>query len=221
VRQPRARVGPCPPHEAVQAGDVSELRVTAEIRPAHLSNYSTGRRNTAVDLVVLHTAESERTPALIAKGSIPSAVHWFSDARAKASAHYVVGREGKLWQCVAEGDAAWHAGNAAYNLRSIGIEVEGFAAHRDTWTPEVLAALTTLCADIAERHGLPPDRRHFIGHREVPDGHGGWGGAGHHEDPGPWLPWDDLLESIYLELAAGPLPPAPVPPATLIPPAAR
>jgi N-acetyl-anhydromuramyl-L-alanine amidase AmpD len=175
-------------------------RLSTIVSPAHTGNYARGRQNTPVDLIVLHTTEADRGPGTKGK---PSAVYWFANPEAKASAHYVVGREdGSVWQCVAEGDTAFHAGNREYNRRSIGIEVEGFAARRDTWTPEVMTALTALCADLLERHQIPLDRHHLIGHREVPDGHGGVGGAGHHSDPGPHLPWDDLLESIHLELAA-------------------
>jgi N-acetyl-anhydromuramyl-L-alanine amidase AmpD len=168
-------------------------RIRPELRPALPQDFARGRENTPVDLVVLHTTEGS---------SLDGATRWWDRDEVVASAHYVV--EGRrVVQRVAEGDTAFHAGNRAYNRRSIGIEVVGFAARRDTWTPDVIATLAALCADIVERHGVRLDRHHLIGHREVPDGKGGWGGAGHHEDPGPFLPWDDLLEAVHLELHRG------------------
>jgi N-acetyl-anhydromuramyl-L-alanine amidase AmpD len=178
-------------------------RISPEVRPALPQDFARGRANTPVDLIVLHTTEGS---------SIDGAARWWDEAEVIASAHYIVhGR--RIVQRVAEGDTAFHAGSRLYNRRSIGIEVVGFSASRDTWTPEVVATLAQLCADIVDRHGIPLDRHHLIGHREVPDGKGGWGGAGHHTDPGVLIPWDDLLESIHAELYGTPLEPAPVPPA--------
>lgn len=198
------REGVTGPRDSTASGQTGPALATT-LSPAHAGNYGNGRGYDSVDTLVIHTTQSDRGPN--PKGK-PSAVYWFAQPHPKgkeSSAHYVVGSDGSAWQCVPEGDTAWHCGNAEYNRRSIGIEVEGFCESRNTWTPEVMTALTALCADILDRHQIPIDRHHIIGHREVPDGHGGFGGAGHHTDPGPHLPWDDLLESIHLELRGEPL----------------
>jgi N-acetyl-anhydromuramyl-L-alanine amidase AmpD len=178
------------------------LPVTVKL--AARSNYG-ARQNTHVDLVVLHTTESCRTPAAIEGGRSPSAVNWFADPSAKASAHYVIGREGAIWGSVPEGEAAWHCGNALWNRRSIGIEVEGFAGKRETWSPEVMAALVALVADICQRHGIPADPAHIIGHADVPDPASPWlkGGRSHHTDPGPHLQFGALVDAVRAELAEG------------------
>ena len=44
---------------------------------------------------------------------------------AHASANFVVGRAGQVKELVPLHDIAWHAGNWAYNLRSVGIENDG------------------------------------------------------------------------------------------------
>lgn len=163
------------------------------------------RRNTPVDLIILHTTEGS---------TISGATDWWDREEVVASAHYVL--DGKrVVQCVAEGDAAFHCGNPAYNRRSIGIEVVGSARKPETWKPEVVAQLAALCGDVALRHGISIDRHHIIGHAEVPcprpNCAGKWGGASHHTDPGPHLPWDDLLEAIWLAVGDLALPAAPVP----------
>lgn len=64
-------------------------------------------------------------------GSSPeSAVSHFQDASAKASAHLVIGRDGKVWQLVPFNTMAWHAGASSWAGRdglngfSIGIELD-------------------------------------------------------------------------------------------------
>ena len=86
-------------------------------------NYS-DRAGAPIDLVVLHYTAS---------GSAQGTARWFADPISRVSAHFVLGRQGELIQCVALKDAAWHCGVAdvvlsgeAYsncNQRSIGIEL--------------------------------------------------------------------------------------------------
>ena len=61
--------------------------------------------------------------------STSAAIKWLCDARAKASAHLVVGPDGAVTQLVAFNKKAWHAGNSSWNdlngmnSFSIGIEI--------------------------------------------------------------------------------------------------
>lgn len=137
------------------------------------------RGNTPIDTVVIHVTE----------GGFEGTLRWF-ETDAKASAHYVIAMDGRICPCVPEEQAAWHAGNKAVNLRSIGIELEG---HTDTlrMPAEQMLALGELVRDIRRRHAILLDRAFILGHSEVPDPlHLGlFGGAGHHTDPGPLFPW--------------------------------
>ena len=180
--------------------------IPVDIRTAHPDNYGS-RHNAPIDLVVVHTTESQRDPDAIERGALPSAVMWFRDPRAEASAHYVVGHDGRVYGCVPEGLCAWHAGNALVNRRSIGIEVEGVAGRRSTWFPEVMAALVSLVADVCQRHGIPVDARHIIGHADVPDPASPWlrGGKSHHTDPGEFFDRDALIDAVRMELGGGDL----------------
>jgi N-acetyl-anhydromuramyl-L-alanine amidase AmpD len=171
---------------------------------AFAGNY--GSRGThMVDTVIIHTTE----------GSLSSAVSWFGQdhkpsGQGASSAHYVVGKDGEVVQCVAEGDCAYHAGHFGVNLRSIGIECEGHAADPATWTPELLEALLELCEGIVRRHGVPVQRTSagpgFAGHADVPDPTrpGRFGGAGGHTDPGHHFPWIIFLDRLTARLTAAP-----------------
>jgi N-acetylmuramoyl-L-alanine amidase len=61
--------------------------------------------------------------------SADSSVTWLTNPAAKASAHVVIGEDGKIVQLVPLNMIAWHAGKSAYNNRvrvnefSIGIEI--------------------------------------------------------------------------------------------------
>ena len=43
---------------------------------------------------------------------------------------------------------------------------------------------------------MPIDRKHLIGHADVPDGRGGRGGSSHHTDPGPHWNWARYLRLV-------------------------
>ncbi len=159
--------------------------------PAAPCNYGS-RQNTYIDTVVIHTTE----------GAYHSALLWFANPAAKASAHYVISRDGALAQSVPEGMEAFHAGNSAVNRRSIGIELEGYA--EQGWIPPgtQLEALVRLLADVCARHTIPIDRAHIYGHADVddpsnriPNDH--LGGLHHHRDPGPAFPWDALFAQLH------------------------
>ena len=65
-------------------------------------------------------------------------------------------------------DVAWHAGNWYYNTRAIGIEHEGWAGSRRTWTRRMYRASARLAAYCCRRHKIPVDHKHILEHRWVP-----------------------------------------------------
>ena len=102
------------------------------------------------------------------------------------SAHYLIGRDGRLWQMVDEDQRAWHAGAGLWrglddlNSRSIGIELDN-----DGQTPfsaPLMARLETLLPGILSRWGIPPSG--VIAHSDMaPD---------RKIDPGPRFDWRRL-----------------------------
>ncbi|PJE95931.1 N-acetylmuramoyl-L-alanine amidase [Streptomyces carminius] len=132
-----------------------------------------------VDRVVIH----------LIQGDYATAVKVFRDPAHRAATHYVVRTsDGHVAQMVRELDVAYHAGNRAYNERSIGIEHEGRVENPGSVTDATYRASAALTAGICDRYGFPRDREHIVGHVEVP--------GTDHTDPGPHWDWDRYLELV-------------------------
>lgn len=103
-------------------------------------------------------------------------IHWFgtgdlssADARfrndaSNVSAHYGIS-DNKIYQWVEESRVAYHAGDYEMNRRSVGIEHNATTDHPASDTTYANSAL--LVASLCLRYGIPLDRQHIIGHREV------------------------------------------------------
>jgi N-acetyl-anhydromuramyl-L-alanine amidase AmpD len=167
--------------------------------PAHSSNYAKGHRSPAlIRYVVIHTIE----------GSYWGAISWFQNPKARVSAHYVVGRGGDSTQMVALDRSAWHAGNGWMNMRSVGIEHEGYAHVPWTIADADYRASARIAAAILRSRVLPIDRRHVIGHSEVPHPSrpGRLGGFSGRTDPGPHWDWARYMAYVR-SYARGQTPP--------------
>ncbi|MEV7088070.1 N-acetylmuramoyl-L-alanine amidase [Streptomyces sp. NPDC093085] len=144
-----------------------------------------------VDRVIVH----------VVQGSYDVALRVFRDPGHGAASHYVVRKDGHVAQMIRELDVAYHAGNRSYNERSIGIEHEGYVDKPASFTDAMYASSARLTADICRRYGIPVDRKHILGHVEVP--------GTDHTDPGPHWDWDRYLKLVR---EAEPVPsPAPSP----------
>ncbi|WP_344631353.1 N-acetylmuramoyl-L-alanine amidase [Streptomyces glaucosporus] len=153
----------------------------AEWVPASPANWRRADRpyDYTIDRVVIH----------VIQGGYDVALKVFQDPAHGAAAHYVVRTaDGHVAQTVRELDVAYHAGNRAYNERSIGIEHEGFVERPGTITDATYRASAELAAGICDRYGLPRDRKHIVGHAEVP--------GADHTDPGPHWDWDRYLRMV-------------------------
>jgi N-acetyl-anhydromuramyl-L-alanine amidase AmpD len=148
----------------------------------------TNRTTKTIDRIVIHDTE----------GRFIGSVRALQNARRAASAHFVVSRRGQIVQLVPVTDVAWHAGNSRWNLHSIGIEHEGWADRRGSYTRAEYQASAKLAAYLAHRWGVPIDRRHIVGHAEVPDPYhrGLYGGVSHHTDPGPYWNWRYYMKLV-------------------------
>ncbi|MET8645312.1 N-acetylmuramoyl-L-alanine amidase [Streptomyces sp. NPDC004074] len=131
-----------------------------------------------IDRVIIH----------VTQGGYRSAVRAFQDAGHGAAAHYIVRRDGGVTQMIRELDVAFHAGNRAYNERSVGIEHEGFVENASSFTDAMYEASARLTAAICGRYGMAVDREHIIGHVEVP--------GTDHTDPGPHWDWGRYMRLV-------------------------
>lgn len=144
----------------------------------------TNRTAKTINDIVIHDTE----------GRFLSSIHALQNPHVDGSAHFVVSRAGQIVQLVPVTDVAWHSGNNWWNLHSIGIEHEGWAGKR-AYTEAEYRASAKLVAYLAHRWSIPIDRKHIIGHYQVPDPYhpGEFGGVSHHTDPGPYWNWGHYM----------------------------
>lgn len=145
--------------------------------PAYSGNYTVGRGGNSVKYVIVH----------VIQGSYSGCISWFKNPSAKVSAHYVVSKGGSVTQMVKESDTGWHAGNWTYNQKSIGIEHEGYVTD-PSFPDSMYISAAALVRDICNRHGIPKDRSHIIGHIEVP--------GATHTDPGANWNWTKFMTYV-------------------------
>ena len=123
--------------------------------PCDARLYMPGRMGVAVDHIVVHytaDAGSAWANAEYARRGKDG------DPRI-SSFHYVIDSS-SIFLSVEEHDTAWHAGNDAMSMRSIGIEVCSLG---EDFTVGEIARLSWLVQDVMRRYGIPPERviRHY------------------------------------------------------------
>ena len=140
-------------------------------------------RDATVDMLVLHYTGMKTADEALAR---------LCDPAAKVSAHYTIGRDGRVYRHVAEDARAWHAGVSYWggarniNARSIGIELvnPGHEFGYIPFTDEQIAALIDIAQEIMARHAIAP--AHVLAHSDV--------APARKEDPGELFPWQALAE---------------------------
>jgi N-acetylmuramoyl-L-alanine amidase len=151
------------------------------------NNYTESRREPAYDIntIVIHMTQ----------GSWSSAINYFaSRSNNRASAHYTVrSSDGFIGQSVHEPDIAWHAGWWPTNTHSIGIEHEGYTDQPRWFTNAMYRSSARLSAYLAVKYHIPINRKHIIGHNQVPGCSSGGGGVGCHTDPGRYWRWHKYM----------------------------
>ena len=152
--------------------------------------------DTAVDLVVLHSISLP--PGVYGGPAItdlfmnrldPADAPSFAElAGLRVSAHFVLRRDGQLWQFVSCDRRAWHAGQSSWRGRpncndcSIGIELEGLEG--EPFDERQYPALADLLRGLARRYRL----QDVVGHEHVAPGRKG--------DPGPGFDWARLRTAL-------------------------
>jgi N-acetyl-anhydromuramyl-L-alanine amidase AmpD len=131
-------------------------------------NFSS-RRGARVDLVVLHDCE----------GGYDGSIRWFETSQSNVSAHYVVREDGgEATQMVDLADNAWHA--CAFNRRSVGVEMGGFASRgfdsRLLVTTACIFAYLCYHLQIRVRHARAGVGPGIASHSDL-----GAAGGGHHD----------------------------------------
>ncbi len=161
--------------------------------PVDYGNYDRANRpndGMKINSVVVHDTE----------GTLEEVINTFQNPTSYVSSHYVIDKDGTVYQMVQNKDVAWHAGNWQWNMQSIGIEHIGHASTGSTdYTPEMYRASSQLVKWLSKKYGFPVDRQHVVGHDSIPAPRPA-NLADMHVDPGPFWNWQN-----YIAMAGGSL----------------
>ena len=152
----------------------TSLPVTVIASPNHDARHPT--------MIVVHYTSND---------DIDHSIDTLTSSLRKVSAHYLVDRQGKLYQLVPEDRRAWHAGKSYWagmtdiNSASIGVELDNNGT--EPFTVEQIDTLLNLLGDIKKRHRIKA--RNIVGHSDV--------APGRKIDPGGYFPWRRLAASGF------------------------
>jgi N-acetylmuramoyl-L-alanine amidase len=111
-----------------------------------------------------------------------------TDPQRAVSSHYLIGRDGQVYQLVDERKRAWHAGKSYWggdtdiNSSSIGIELDNNG--EEPFDQRQITALLALLTDIAQRYPIPP--ANYLAHADV--------APARKNDPSRLFPWRTLAD---------------------------
>jgi N-acetylmuramoyl-L-alanine amidase len=147
---------------------------------------SDSRNGTDIDTIVLHHTATNNGAGDLAHMRTPGS---------KVSAHYMVDRDGKIYQLVNDQKRAWHAGKGELhgvptdiNSRSIGIEIVNDGSGKTPFTEAQMKALTQLTGYLKQEHKVPMEN--IVGHKDVAVP------KGRKSDPAANFDWSRLRKGI-------------------------
>ncbi len=116
-----------------------------------------------IDTIVLHHTASNNGAGDLAHMRNP---------KAEVSAHYMLDRDGKIYQLVGDSKRAWHAGKGELhgvptdvNSRSIGIEIVNDGSGKTPFTEAQYKSLTQLVGYLKQEYKVPD--KNLVGHKDV------------------------------------------------------
>lgn len=139
-------------------------------------------RTTSIDMIVIHATATQTLDE-----TFSYLIH--SQAPHRVSAHYVIDRDGTVYQLVDESKRAWHAGISRWgdrediNTYSIGIEFQCPTQSDGTlgnFTQDQIQSGLELCHDIQKRYHILP--KNVVGHSDI--------APNRKQDPGILFPWE-------------------------------
>ncbi|MDE3088694.1 MAG: N-acetylmuramoyl-L-alanine amidase [Chloroflexota bacterium] len=190
---------PPPPQPQPPVGSITGWCPFTTKRPINANNFDVGRSGRKVTAVVLH----------IAAGSMAGVFPTFNDPNRLASAHFCVGKDGRIEQYVSIDDTAYGVGmrykdgnwynprgilakptwaglQPPYNPNMYTISVEHEGQPEDPWTPQMYDANNRLLQWIAKQINLTyVPRQTLIGHFEIDP-------VDRPNCPGPNVQWDQI-----------------------------
>lgn len=125
-------------------------------------NFNQRRSPNDITAVVIHSTANNRLQGVI---------DWFNNPNSQVSAHYTVGKDGKIVQHVRDADRAWHAGQSVWKGRNsvndfgIGIELVNLNDGQDPYPEAQHQANVALCAYLCYIHNIKVDD--IMGHLDI------------------------------------------------------
>ncbi len=136
-----------------------------------------------------------------AQDSTAQTLKTFTLVRTQVSAHYVIGRDGRVYHLLSDYLRAWHAGvarwgnNTDINSSSIGIELDNNGT--EPFAQAQVTSLLQVLAGLKKAYGIPT--ANFIGHADI--------APSRKNDPSVFFPWKQLADKGFgLWYDADPLP---------------
>lgn len=176
-----ALVAACAPLPSGQSRDVPWL-------PS--PNFDQRRPN----FVILHQTSND---------NVAKALATLTDPERRVSAHYLIGRDGRVIQLVDESARAWHAGeswwggNTDLNSASIGIELDNTGD--EPFADAQIGALLGLLDELRKRYRIP--QTNYLAHGDI--------APARKVDPGRLFPWQRLAQQGFGLWCEAPPPAAP------------
>ncbi|MBM3633292.1 MAG: N-acetylmuramoyl-L-alanine amidase [Alphaproteobacteria bacterium] len=141
-------------------------------------NFESRPAGALVDMIILHYTDMT---------SAQSALDRLCDPEAKVSSHFLISKEGTLYQLVDPVYRAWHAGESSWqgrqdiNSYSLGIELDNLG---HTFGPEPfpeaqIITLLELLTELTTEYGISP--KSILGHSDI--------APLRKRDPGAMFPW--------------------------------
>lgn len=168
------------------------------IKVRHSPNFSS-RKGIVPDMAIIHY-----TASMNCAGSLA----WFENPESKVSAHFVIDRDGTIFNCVDEVFSAWHAGKSEWDGRkflnkySIGIELVGIRDRK--FTEAQYDSLILLLRYLVKEYNIP--EKYVLGHEHV--------SPGRKRDSGRYFDYIRVYDAVYREPQPPDLPtdadPAPI-----------
>ena len=155
----------------------------------------------------------------VMQGYQQTMITWAAEKTGRVSAHFTIGRDGRIVQHVGIFDPAWHAGRVEAptwphyqgtnpNFYTVGVEHEGFSAvpmytyddiydEYNPWPTAMTDASIRVHQWIVEQTGIVPSVETIIGHNETAT-------RSRADDPGEMWPRYRIIEAL-LEAAVAPV----------------
>jgi len=126
-----------------------------------------------------------------AEKTVDETLTTFTLPKNETSAHYVIGKDGKIYHMLNDYLRAWHAGvgkwgnNTDVNSSSIGIELDNYGD--GPYAPAQINSLLALLTKLKKAYNIPT--ANFVGHSDI--------APPRKQDPGVFFPWKTLAKKGF------------------------